>query len=101
MVLAFLGWLAREPWKALGSDVDVTLSLSPSAFEVEAPRSYLSRRSFPIETIDRFQGDRRLSVIGRDGAIVPLAVGLPGRAHADLAARLNQVLEEVRHATYR
>jgi uncharacterized membrane protein YhaH (DUF805 family) len=93
LLLGLLGWLARAPWKPSGSEQEFTLFMTPSTFVLEG--SDAPPRSFSLARVARFQGDQHLSLVRPDGMTVTLPFS-PNRSHAQLAARLNQLLEEVR-----
>jgi hypothetical protein len=70
------------------------LTLSPAELTVEGQT--MPRQVFAVEAIDRFTGVGRLTVHRRDGTAVALPCSLKHRMHGPLAARLNELLREVR-----
>lgn len=73
-----------------------TLALDGAGFAVNGART-------PLPSIERFEGQRRMSLVTKDGARTPLAFTLDTPAeNEELAARLNDALRDVRaNAGYR
>ena len=67
------------------------LRVTPSGFSIEGRT--LPTRSWPLAAVERLEGERRLTILLRDGAREELACTLAATSqHADLAARLNGAL---------
>lgn len=70
------------------------ITLDARGFSLEGPASSLSQ---PLAIVERFEGDRRLVLVSKDGGRDVLAVSLASAAdNAALADRLNDALVDVR-----